>query len=216
MDIRAKEAKRALEVLLSIALQGSTFSDWGVRKEGKMRYIRVFLIGVLAAGISACAVVYSTKPVGQNPVMIDAKDWKGTWILPGGSMTIRVADAKKGLLQAAFVEESDDKLKMEVHDVTLLESGNWIFWSMKDKPEAEGVRYFWGRIKNEKNQMYVWQPDAEKFKELVKAGKLPGTVEKDNVVLGELTPDHLKLITSEEAGVLFDWASPAVFTKLAD
>jgi hypothetical protein len=38
----------------------------------------------------------------------------------------------------------------------------------------------------------------------------------DDVILEELKPQHLKIITSGERGVLFEWDKPAVFVKVGN
>ena len=60
----------------------------------------------------------------------------------------------------------------------------------------------------------VWSPDETLFKQLMKAGVFPGKVDGDEVILDELKPQHLKIITSGERGVLFSWDKPTVFVKV--
>jgi hypothetical protein len=48
---------------------------------------------------------------------------------------------------------------------------------------------------------------------LIKDGVLPGKVERNDVWLEELKPEHLKLITSGEKGILFQWDQPTIFVK---
>lgn len=51
---------------------------------------------------------------------------------------------------------------------------------------------------------------------LVEKGALPGIAESDgNVVLGDLTSEHLKLITSSAKGALLDWEEPTVLIRLS-
>ena len=95
----------------------------------------------------------------------------------------------------------------------LLESGDWIFASIPDKDNLK--RYLWGRIKQDGQQVVVWVPDSEKFQALVEEGKLPGKIEDSDVILGNLTSDHLKLITSETEGVLFEWDEPIIFRRFS-
>jgi hypothetical protein len=50
----------------------------------------------------------------------------------------------------------------------------------------------------------------------VKDGVFPGKIDGDDVILDELKPQHLKIITSGERGVLFEWDKPAVFVKVGN
>jgi hypothetical protein len=50
---------------------------------------------------------------------------------------------------------------------------------------------------------------------MVQNGVLPGTVDENgDITLGELSADHIKVITSETRGVLFNWDDPIVFIRL--
>lgn len=62
-----------------------------------------------------------------------------------------------------------------------------------------------------------------RIRSLVDKGLLPGDdgVSPDGtrtrgVELGTLGADHLKLLTSDTHGVLFDWEAPLVFTKVGE
>jgi hypothetical protein len=46
-------------------------------------------------------------------------------------------------------------------------------------------------------------------------GKLPDKIEDSDVILGNLTSAHLKLITSETEGVLFEWDEPIIFRRFS-
>ena len=49
---------------------------------------------------------------------------------------------------------------------------------------------------------------------MVEEEVLPGKAEERSVVLGELGPEHLEIITSEEYGVLFDWDDPMLLWRV--
>ena len=173
--------------------------------------------------IAGCSSVYSINPVGEKPAQIDAALWDGNWLGADGVMTIKVIDADGGILQVAWIED----MKLEKYQVYLMESGNWLFFNLKDEDQEgdeEDPGYFWGRIKKDDNSITLWDPDISKFRALVTEGVLPGEAKKsgkDNehdsdVILGELTAEHLRIIVSEEKGVLFDWDDPLVLLKILD
>lgn len=168
--------------------------------------------------LTACSSVYSINPVGEKPVHLELDEWNGNWLGANGVMTIRVKDAEHGILQVAWIED----MELLQYQVQLLESGDWVFFNLREEEDDDG--YFWGRVKKDSNSIILWDPEISKFRTLVEAGTLPGEVKKsgkDNeydsdVILGELTVEHLQIITSEKNGVLFDWDDPLVLIKLLD
>ncbi len=104
----------------------------------------------------------------------------------------------------------------ETADVELRESGEWRFASTKAEDKGQTRGFAWGRIKNEDRQIILWLPDDKIFKRLVKDGVFPGKLDGDDLILDELKPQHLEIITSGERGVLFEWDKPAVFVKVGN
>ncbi len=181
----------------------------------KTRHSKLILVGLLLATACGCSAVISKRPVGEKPAKIVAKDWEGDWVTTDGAVKIKVVDAEKGILKVFWLE--DDKQgnpAMKTAQVELKESGDWLFANTKDEDSSKSRGYFWGRIKNEDRQIVVWFPDDKMFQQLVKDGVFPGKIEGDDVLLDELKPQHLKIITSGERGVLFSWDKPAVFVKI--
>jgi len=178
---------------------------------------RLLSIGCLIL-LAACSSVYSTNPVGEKPVQLDSGQWDGNWLGADGVMTIRVKDAEQGILQVAWIED----MELLQYQVQLLESGDWVFFNLREEDDDDG--YFWGRIKNDGDSIILWDPDIKKFRALVTKGVLPGEVKKtgknmeffSDVILGELTPAHLQVITSGDQGVLFNWDEPLLLIKLND
>jgi hypothetical protein len=176
-----------------------------------VKYLKYMLFWIMAVTITGCGFVYTHQPIGERPSLIETGDWEGNWINEDKFLTINVLDETKGLLRISWIEKDQGEVKLESCNLHLLESGDWIFASIPDKDNPK--RYLWGRIKQDERQVVVWLPDLEKFKGLVEEGKLPGRIDNKNVMLGNLTSDHLKLITSETEGVLFEWDEPIIFQK---
>ncbi len=180
-----------------------------------MRYAKLLVVGFIAFMMYGCGNVFVSQPIGQKPYKVEAEDWEGTWFNPdGSSSTIKVLDGENGILEIAWIEDSDNTLKLESYEVYLRDSGQWILGSMKVKDNSDKDSYFWGRIEKEERQIIFWRPDLDKFENLVKEGKLPGKINAYNVILGDLKPEHLEIITSEDSGVLFCWDKPLVLMKL--
>ena len=174
----------------------------------------VALAGFILLAASGCSSVVSKRPVGEKQVRIVAKDWEGDWRTHDGTVRVKVIDAEKGILKAFWLE--DDKQGnpgMRTARIELRESGNWLFANTEDD---KGRGYVWGRIKNEDRQIVVWSPNDKVFSKLITDGVFPGKVESGEVALEELKPQHLKIITSGEKGVLFLWDEPTVFLKVGN
>jgi hypothetical protein len=163
-------------------------------------------------------MVASKGPVGETPVELNAKDWDGTWFSPGGDYCMmKVKNEKEGILRLAWFE-NDKEMTHKSSDVFIRKSGTWLFASMKEEDEktvADSV-YVWAIIKKSTKIILIWLPNEERFKKLIEAKTLPGEIKKDMVVLGDLKPEHMKIITSEERSLLFDWEDPLVLIKLSD
>ena len=180
-------------------------------------YAKFVLAGLILLTACGCNAVISKRPVGEKSAKLTAKDWEGNWATTDGTMKLKVVDADKGMLKVFWIEDDDKgNPTMKTADVELRESGDWLFANVKDEDKGQIRGYVWGRIKNENRQIILWAPDDNRFKELVKAGVLPGKIDNDDVLLDELKPQHLKTITSGERGVLFEWDKPNVFVKVGN
>ena len=178
-----------------------------------IRLLQLAIAGILLAITCGCSSIISKHPVGEKPARIVAKDWEGNWESPDGAVTVKVVDADKGLLKTFWIEDDKQGIPaLKTAEVELRESGGWLFASTREEGKNRG--YLWGRIKNEDRQIIVWLPDENMFKQMVKESVFPGKIDGDVLLLEELTPRHLKIITTSEKGVLFDWDKPAVFVKM--
>lgn len=181
----------------------------------KARYSKLAIAGLLLVTAYGCSSVISRRPVGEKAARIVAKEWEGNWVSTDGTLNIKVLDANKAILSVAWLEDDvQGKPAMKTAEVELRESGEWLFANTREEEKGRG--YVWGRIKNADRQIILWQPDDRVFSQLVRDGVFPGKLDGDEVVLDELNPQHLKIITSGERGVLFSWDKPAVFVKVGN
>ena len=175
---------------------------------------KLTLLGLMLLTLSGCNAVISKRPVGEKPAVIAAKDWEGDWVTNDGTVKLKVLDPNKGIIRAAWLEDDNrGNPALKIAEIEVRNSGGWLFANTK---EDKGRGYIWGRIQNEDRQIIVWSPDDRLFAKAIKDGILPGRVEGNDVFLDDLKPEHLKLITSTEKGVLFSWDKPSVFTKLSN
>jgi hypothetical protein len=168
--------------------------------------------GLLILALTGCSAVYTIQPIGEKPSKIEARDWEGTWIHKEGSVTVRVMDEEDGLLRIAWIERKGEGLAFETHDVQLRETGSWVFANTKDD-DTDEPRYLWALIKRDGKQVIVWLPDEAKFKVLVEEGKLPGRTQGLDVILDNLEPEHLSIITGEPEGLRFLWDQPVALIR---
>jgi len=179
------------------------------------RLLRTALACGLALLLNACSNVYVPAPIGERPLDIEPEkqEWAGNWFHRDGAITVQVVDGPKGVLRLGWIEEVNDKLELKLMEVFLRDSGGWTYASVRD-PDAKGEElYVWARLEKLKGSVTLWFPNARSFRDLVNAGKLPGTVKGNNVHLGELQASHLDALRTGQLGVPFEWESPAVFFR---
>ena len=183
-----------------------------------MKQISSLMFALSLLVLTGCSAVYSVNPVGEKPLAIEADEWNGTWRGGGDAVSIKVTDGEKGILQMAWIEN----MEFNLFQARLLESNTWVFVNFKEKVDDDG--YLWARINKSGNSITMWDPDVDKIRALVTDGTLPGTVKgsdegvagNGNVVLGELTAEHLKILTSDDKGILLDWENPIFLQRLSE
>jgi len=178
----------------------------------------LIMIGLCAMlGGWGCSMVTSVRPVGDMPLVLDPIEWEGTWIAAdGGPVVVKVDDARKGQLKLAWIE-GDKEMVLKTATVILLKSGAWHFANLRDDTQSgTSAAYLFACVKRQKNVVIVWLPRPERFAGLIEEKVLPGAVSKERISLGELQPEHMKIIASEGRGLLFDWENPVVLMKTGD
>ena len=173
------------------------------------------LIALLTLAFNGCSAVYITRPIGETTVKVEAHDWAGTWIHKEGVVITKVEDSEKGILTAAWIETAAEGFKLETAKGHIRTWGEWMFGTVKANDDESKPNYVWGMIEKDDRQAIIWVPDIEKFKKLIKEGKLPGSVEGEDVFLGDLKPEHIELIAARDKQMLFDWRKPLVFIRVS-
>lgn len=182
--------------------------------------LRLILISACASlFLPACTSVLVPEPLGEKPVVLDSS-WEGSWLTNDGVVKISVLNSEQGLLQFAAIESGPEGMSLDIHNVILKQKDDVVYASTRDD-EVENL-YHWAIVDRESDsQILAWGPDAERFKLLISEEKFPGRFQKpgdehnDNVVLGELKPEHMEMINDPASG-LIDWKSPIVMIKLSD
>jgi hypothetical protein len=158
--------------------------------------------------------VVALHPVGEKPAVLIPDEWTGSWLVPDGVLTIRVIDPGKGIIEALFIDDEKKDALLEKYTIHLFKSGDFLFASTKDSDHPDPIRYLWGLMRKDDRRIMIWLPEEDKFRDLVAKGTIPGTSDKDKVTLGDLKSEQLKLLSSKDAGNLYDWSEPIVLIKL--
>ena len=181
-----------------------------------MNTTKCMLIVAVASMLCACDPVLTREPMGETPLVLD-DSWEGTWVHQDGWFITRIEDGEKGVLQLAWVEGGGNRrLELDSSDAHLRLAGDHMFASMKIYESSYKDHYYWGRIRKGEDQILVWEPDFEAFKRLVSEKKLPGKIDGDVVILGELTADHMAIITGPPGTAPFDWEDPGVAIRISE
>lgn len=178
-------------------------------------------LAILAAAglLSACSAVYSPEPMGEKPLELD-ESWSGTWLSDDGTANTTILDSANGLLQLAWLEANSDGIEMESYRVAIFARGDTLFANVRDEEKGRGYHWFLVERKSDR-LVLVWGPDAERFSKAVTEKTLPGKLldpddpNSDDVLLGELEPEHIDLIIDPTSGLL-DWKDPLVLLRVAD
>jgi hypothetical protein len=177
-----------------------------------MRIQRLFFVCILLFSAAACSEVVSVFPVGEKSVSLKPEEWNGKWVaVPSDKeyAILEVLPGQEGMLRITGHSNGTDDKPM---DAILRTSDGWMFVNVA-KEDNSG--YYWARIRNQDGRaIFVWLPSFDKCKGLIEKGTLSGEVNGSSISLNLARPEHLKIITSEEYGVIFDWDEPAVLRKV--
>ena len=72
------------------------------------------------------------------------------------------------------------------------------------------------RVRKEPRQIIVWEPDHDRFAELIKEGTLSGKRDGSDLVLDGLAPEQVKTITGNQRCIPFKWDRPIIFSKAGE
>ncbi|MFZ2445376.1 MAG: hypothetical protein WAW37_03385 [Syntrophobacteraceae bacterium] len=176
-----------------------------------MKSQRFLILLILLAAVSGCHSVTSPYLLGDKPAVLSPEAWNGRWgpeCSGEEAVQMEVLDKDKGILKAVPTNPREEP---EVVTCYLRTAGDLMFVNAKLAKEPD---YHPWLIKNESGKMLIlWSPDYDKFKHLVEKGILPGEAQGGDVSLGLLKSEHLDIILSDKAGVLFDWKHPMVLIR---
>ncbi len=169
----------------------------------------------MAATLAGCGAVYSTQPVGEASVAVRAADWDGTWLQGEGTLTLKVEDEGSGRIRGVWVEWGHQGPRLESHVIELRRSGDAMFANVGESDANGRMRYAWARMRREGNVLIAWIPDVERFKAACRVHRLPCREQEEHVVLIDPSAEHMMVLASLEAALLYRWDQPVVLIRLA-
>ncbi|MFZ4764886.1 MAG: hypothetical protein ACOYMN_08010 [Roseimicrobium sp.] len=186
-----------------------------------MKAVPSFLLAPCLLALASCANVVSKKAVGDTPAELKAEDWEGTWMTPDKHVVhLRVKDAAKGELEAAWVEEKDEKFVMETHELLIRKHGEWLWANM----QGDDGMFLFGRITEaDDDRILAWGAHPPGFAEAVRSGKFRGELLKNadgketgSVRLEALSDADLQALERGEIKDAFAWDHPLVLVRLRE
>ena len=187
-------------------------------------YIPPFFLISLFLLLGGCSSVTTNNIIGTNPLVLTEEKWNGTWLHGNGTVTFKVLDSEKGLLQLVWLDDKNGKYVANAMTVQIMEGMEWNYLNVIESEERKKHpdSYLWGRVKKERNILYFWYPKVEHFKIAVNENLIKGwtlTDDKGNsydesgVELSDSSGNIIALVEANEAKY-FEWDSPIVLIKL--
>ncbi len=143
--------------------------------------------------LTGCPVVGSKEIMGNKPQVAKPEVWNGHWVTDKSIIEVKVAEADKGVLTVYFI---GNEKKKGPYKVFLRNVKGATVASMKD--ESKGF-YLWTVVKVENDFGYLMLLDMEKFRELIKSGKMPGEIIKDVPVFGKMSVKQIDDLVNKTA-----------------
>lgn len=175
--------------------------------------IACLLVGVLFAfAAAACNGVYTSGPVGRNPVPLSPQEWEGLWIMEmhgadisgdAAPVVIKILDEKMGVLQAWGMDKGEGKYVVSPMLVFIRSSGDTHFISFPSERDSD--IYLWAVFGKSAGRMVLYLPSPNQFHAYVDNGSLPGDIDgTGDVWLWAMSDEQLELIGRSEALFLKD------------
>ena len=182
-------------------------------RHASLRFAIPFALALLV--LSGCNAVYVDKPVGDRPHVLKPGDWNGTWQSDDHStVTVLVTRPEKGELQIGSIEIEQNALVMKTETVSVRESGSSLFLNFLGVHEGR-ERYSWALMKRKDEVIVLWSPALEKFRALVRSGKLQGVAtDNGDVLLESLPAPTLAAMLSGDLHTAMDWETPALIRRV--
>ena len=137
---------------------------------------------------SGCSHVVSKHPIGIENYAISSDDWDDVWFMDmevkteHETMTIKVVDERKGIFKLAWIESTDNDLKLEFLLIQIKKGKTDLYFNVLEMSEEEYLEgfYYWGKVKKEKQKIIFLLPSVEAFKKAYENNKIQAIVEQSS------------------------------------
>lgn len=205
-----------------------------------MRRCYILLLVAVGTWLGGCGGILSEQPLGDEIAVFNPADLDGMWLGRDWQregtliMGVRVLDAEKGLLviwgaasypddavgsssvQCSPPPEAEHSCSHGVPFGTCVWRHYGRFYFPVSRSQDRYVTIF-TILRDGKSTAVVYEVPERAIHDqrwLVEQGLLPGRIEPSgDVVLGELSYEHYRLILSEKSGI-FSWQDPMPYLKL--
>lgn len=179
------------------------------------QWILVFAALVMAG----CEAVTTTALVGDEPVDLKAKDWDGTWVTADGEVVIvKVTDDDEGRANIYWLESEDGQPVLKSSEIIVREVNDWQLVNSPvpadERNDEEVPEYVFARIATNDDELFVWTPKVDAFKEAADEDHFIGELTASGLQLGPLSEAHLDYLTGEAGLRLFDLERPISLRRI--
>jgi hypothetical protein len=187
----------------------------------------MLLMLTFTCAVMGCSSVVSHHPIGNTPVVLVPEDWEGIWVIEDGVAFIKVFDSAQGVVRMAWVEEEDQDFRLRTITVKLMEGNAWQYWNIiaVDGTAIE-EEYLWGKLEKHEQEIVVWFPELQPFKEAINAHTIQGEVREERQTGGMVitrkvllhdSPQHiLSVIEAHDTCIYFQCDDPGVLRRFGE
>ena len=179
-----------------------------------MKNIQIFILLIFITLICSCSSIRSIHKLGEEPYMLNAEEWEGTWIAGDEAYTVKVVNWQSSI----FVDSTSSEIevmsiendKIVKHNFFIKQTGSNTYGNLVTKEK----HYIFVKFKKRKNEIIIWLPNFDMMKEAIDSKKLAGVVKDKDVLLKSDEKVFNTFFTDNEDQMLFKYEEPFIFRKL--
>ena len=178
----------------------------------------LLLFGIAMLLASGCSSVKTKHPLSNNPKAIDQEEFEGAWL--ADDQIFHVKFASNGVAKVAGVEWGSNDFHIVHGEMIVTEGEEHNFLSIRFQEEGKWMDdyFFLPYTFTDQDDLILWAPDADAFKDLIEKKKLQGVVEKGkystNITITNAPTSLFKIINNPEDMKLFEYREPIVLRKI--
>lgn len=168
--------------------------------------------------ICACSAVSTSYPLNNRPTPVDQERFEGTWMLEGGTVSLRFA--QDGVAHIAGVEWEGGKFRMVQGEMIVALGVPTNYLSIRFDDQGKWLeQYALVRYKfTDQGDLVIWLPDPEAFESVIEAKELKGVIERDRysceILLTEPPDSLIRFMNDPQRQNLFNYHEPMVLKRI--